>query len=559
MVQLGGFQEMERYTKRIICICLCCLIIALNIKVARAEAVPDVMCGSATVADCVMSYYAMSGAAVANTDWINTLYNDLGSNFGTIYDFAENGMLTLNGDGTWQATSALETAIENAPAYQSLGLDEVFNVTSAEVAAGGGLAVASGGSILGGALGCTASVGVLPLLGGVTAAYWGGIAIGTIAAHLLGLYDKNIYNGEPLTLNNNQIAQIIGNASSFGRAFYKNNSNVQLIYSNDNVRLLWLGYKSGTTLNAYIFAYNDQLANQTLNYYYCFQYDDGTNSVPDSQSFNLNENGVRRLVGGSYYKDAFPLKLFDSEIAYNRFVDGLLDGTNDFPKIYSPDLIGANGNLNGEKDQNGKIIVPDLLPQIDPSVQSGQPLSLSDWLNFANSAHQNTSTGALPDNSALFDNLLDLVKKAIPNPNPNPNPNPDPYTPPNPTPSPDPDYDPNPDNPNQPDYESEREGQTEPVPDSVPTGAPWITDGLLDKFPFCIPKDMIDMVKNFSSGTRQAPYISWRFNPPNTPVDYTFNLDLSDFEEVATLLRLLELGVFIVGLAFATRYLIGAT
>ena len=111
---------MAKIPKQIICLATAAAIICAHVTVVHAEALPNVLSGSSTVADIVMSYYAMSGAAVANTDWINTLYDSLGSNLGTIQSFAENGYLVTNPDGTWYATQALEQAIENAPAYQSL-------------------------------------------------------------------------------------------------------------------------------------------------------------------------------------------------------------------------------------------------------------------------------------------------------------------------------------------------------------------------------------------------------------------------------------------------------
>ena len=67
------------------------------------------------------------------------------------------------------------------------------------------------------------------------------------------------------------------------------------------------------------------------------------------------------------------------------------------------------------------------------------------------------------------------------------------------------------------------------------------------------------MFSKLNTNSRQAPYISWRFYSAHFGIDYTVNLDLSDFEDAAALLRTLELIGFVVGLAFATRYLIGAT
>lgn len=553
---------MVKKSRKIICLSFSLLLVVLNVRVARAEAVPDILYGSSTVADCVMSYYAMSGSAVANTEWINTLYDSLGSNLGTMYDFAENGMLTINNDGTWQASTALTQAIENSSAYTSLGLDQVFNISAEEAAAGGGFAAASGASVLSGSLAGLGSTGVLPLLGGVTAAYWGGIALGTLIAHLTGLYGKGIANGCSIELND-WINEVPYNSNGFYKGYYNDGSVSGNGYSFSIGTPVCLVYPStnGTYGGQLLFYY--QTNSSVRGNYQRTNFRTGaitngtvTFNSGDSQWFSVSFNNVPSL---NFV--ASNLKYFSSSSDANTYLNGLKNGIYSIDDPNSPDLIGPNGNLNGEYDpDSGKYLVPDMLPQVDSGVQSGIPLTLSDWLNFANSVQNNNSTtNPLPDNSALFENLLSAIKKALPSVDPNPSPNPDPYTPPVVTPVPDPDYDPVPDNPDQPDYESEKQNQTENVPDSVPTGAPWTTPNLLDKFPFCIPKDMINVVKHFSSGARQAPYISWRFNPPNTPIDYTFNLDLSDFEEVATLLRALELAIFIVGLAFATRYIIGAS
>lgn len=77
---------------------------------------------------------------------------------------------------------------------------------------------------------------------------------------------------------------------------------------------------------------------------------------------------------------------------------------------------------------------------------------------------------------------------------------------------------------------------------------------LKDVFPFCIPFDMVDMVTGFRA-TREAPHIQWRLHVPNI-VDYTFDIDMSDYENVAQILRTMELICFCVALAFATRHII---
>lgn len=77
---------------------------------------------------------------------------------------------------------------------------------------------------------------------------------------------------------------------------------------------------------------------------------------------------------------------------------------------------------------------------------------------------------------------------------------------------------------------------------------------LKDIFPFCIPFDLYDMVTGLQAA-RCAPYFEWELVVPNV-IDYTFEIDFSSFDTVATLLRTLELLAFCVGLAFVTRSII---
>lgn len=78
---------------------------------------------------------------------------------------------------------------------------------------------------------------------------------------------------------------------------------------------------------------------------------------------------------------------------------------------------------------------------------------------------------------------------------------------------------------------------------------------LQDYFPFCIPRDIYDML-NLFAGSATAPVINWRIYAPNI-VDYELVLDFSVWNDVALILRRVELIAFAVGLAFATKRLIG--
>ena len=75
-------------------------------------------------------------------------------------------------------------------------------------------------------------------------------------------------------------------------------------------------------------------------------------------------------------------------------------------------------------------------------------------------------------------------------------------------------------------------------------------------FPFCIPFDVYHMVTMFVAEP-EAPNGRWEFSLPWAPEsEYVVEWDLEDFDELAELLRKLELVAFAVGLAVITRRMI---
>lgn len=81
-----------------------------------------------------------------------------------------------------------------------------------------------------------------------------------------------------------------------------------------------------------------------------------------------------------------------------------------------------------------------------------------------------------------------------------------------------------------------------------------MTFDLSKLFPFCIPFDIIDFL-GVLSAKPVAPCIEWPIQYPtlNGMETYNLKIDLSEFDEVASLLREMETLVFIVGLAGITR------
>ncbi|MDD7218883.1 MAG: hypothetical protein PUI16_02660 [Clostridia bacterium] len=134
----------------------------------------------------------------------------------------------------------------------------------------------------------------------------------------------------------------------------------------------------------------------------------------------------------------------------------------------------------------------------------------------------------------------------------------DPTTDPEPTTAPDPDPQPTID-PENPDITVTPDPENPDVDDGDP-----MTDYKTDLrlvFPFCIPFDLIHLIKAFDAEP-QAPVFEFPVdieftNPFNQKkiLDYheTFKLDMSDYEDVIKILRIFEVIFFIIGLLMITR------
>lgn len=124
---------------------------------------------------------------------------------------------------------------------------------------------------------------------------------------------------------------------------------------------------------------------------------------------------------------------------------------------------------------------------------------------------------------------------------------PDPVT--NPEISTEPVPEPEPAEPSDPDSGTETE---EPSDSNVVVAAP---KGITDRFPFCIPFDLIDAFRGLSAEP-ETPRWEFRFVIPSAGIDIPVVIDLSQFDNVAKLCRILLLLLFIVSLIVGTRKLI---
>lgn len=80
----------------------------------------------------------------------------------------------------------------------------------------------------------------------------------------------------------------------------------------------------------------------------------------------------------------------------------------------------------------------------------------------------------------------------------------------------------------------------------------WITE----RFPFCIPFDLINAVELLNSSGRSAPRYEFPIKVTIAGIDEKIVVDLSEFDEVAEICRRMELLLFVIGLVLITRDLI---
>lgn len=236
----------------------------------------------------------------------------------------------------------------------------------------------------------------------------------------------------------------------------------------------------------------------------------------DNYAFLQEKTG---LNGGTFNLDNYEYLHVNGEIFDSMNDDYLNNSRVDWVTPELQDTFDNKGNL-------------ELLPSFDPlaSYSMASQQALRELLsNLASSSLAPTQQ-------------LDLVNKFIaglktsetPDPSPNPDPSPDPN--PNPDPS-------NPDN-----------GDGDNSGDSDVDKGSFVRD-LRNLFPFCIPFDLIDCIRLFNAEP-VTPKVEIPMHFAFVDVDYTWTIDLKDFNGVATVCRSMFLILFIVGLVLITRNLI---
>lgn len=493
-----------------------------------------------TIASIIISLMLECGVAPVNNTWITRLNNAYGveSSIGTIQDAINSGLL-INSGGSL-IDNGLSNAIVNNSAYNSLGLSEIFTTTSDDII--NGVVAGSGGVNLTNA---AINVGTVGTIGAYAGAVSVGIGVGVLANHIREKFINFIRNGAKITYDDN----IINNCPNGSTCYYTSYGSV----ASTNYRTIYYYVKD----NCSVASYNDyegvpyiyyvagvSKSGKSELYKYIVRFNNNTEAQSETTRIYTTPQGLYEYggVGNWGTPDTnvpyFAGKYQDAITYLNNVKNGVITEE----KLRSPDLIGKDGNHEASYNPENNSYYDDSIRNVVPEGYDMKPVNMDDYMDYVDEANKNTEEGNKDQNiqGETFDNLIDsiLVEPSI---------------------IPDqgvvfPDVPERPIIPDQPIVPG-KDPITGEEQSEVLEGI--TTPDLRSVFPFCIPFDLYQIVNVLKNDEREAPIIIWEFALYGN--DYNITLDFSIFNEAASLLRLLELLIFIVGLALATRKLIGAS
>lgn len=519
-----------------------------NILVDAASGVIGKIRYNTTVAELVVSLLAGNGAAVTNNSWLNQLNASYGieSSIGTLTGtdgslgaMYEAGLFDIAADGTF-IDNGLLSAIESQPAYTNCNIDDIFGTwNNAE-----GVAEVSGSVTLGSAIGAGTTFGSLCQVAG---AFTAGVHLGILANKIVDWVGSKIRTGQFINSSTNLDDISVPNGLNFAwvRSLNGAKRTSTFAYSSNIIPfLVTYPYNSGTTISP-CFYLSDTSQEYTLKYGNKNNTYDTFVNPSNNSSFNTGERITYTYILNErlmYEQSGFNVLNFNSHSDYLNWVSSVNNGsivpTGAVGDMYSPDIIGANGNQRAV-NVDGTTIFPNIGNQL-PQDKGIEPIPWSDYTQYVDTANNNTTNNNTIINQG--DTYNDFINNYIVTPDV--------------TPAPDvekPNY--NPTVPEQPTPNEKDELTSEQSKENTDY---MTTPGLKDVFPFCIPFDIVSAIKILNTQGRQAPKITARFYFPPVGIDYNMEIDLSRFDEIATILRGLELIGFVIGLAFVTRNLIGA-
>lgn len=157
-----------------------------------------------------------------------------------------------------------------------------------------------------------------------------------------------------------------------------------------------------------------------------------------------------------------------------------------------------------------------------PPSNALRPITLPMLQQLQQNMDSANSLGTETERDEAYNNAINNFNESLVLTNPTPNPNPD---------------------------EGEDSGSTD-----TENNSSFLAD-LSHLFPFCIPFDLINCVKLLTA-ERETPCVEVPMHFKFVDVDYTWVIDLEDFNGVASVCRTMFLLLYIVGLVMVTRPLI---
>lgn len=239
-------------------------------------------------------------------------------------------------------------------------------------------------------------------------------------------------------------------------------------------------------------------------------------------SESIYVNGQKFWIYATDYPDSTSVMsqypTFNTKSECIDYLKSFIDGSSsDSFKYLNPTTIGTASDLkNTLKDSDN---MPD-----SPSSDFSRIPTDDEFKKYLEDLKNVSSDD---DKQKIIDDFIKTI--TTPSETPTPDPKPDPS---NPTPTP------NPDTPDNPDSDND-----------------FSVRDLRLVFPFCIPFDLVDCFRLFNSEP-ETPRVQFPVHFGIVNKDYTFDIDLKDFNNVALVCRSMFLILYIVGLVLATRSLI---
>lgn len=360
----------------------------------------------------------------------------------------------------------------------------------------------------------------------------------SILDNIIDYWSLNIDNGVETKFNLTNISSFgIGNSISFLDTNY--GSAYQCIF--DSSKFVSVGYRTST--HWYFMLYHLTYTEDRYGYNYASNVIPASNYTVSSSSPRPYVAIENRMNGQSTAIDYANIPIFPSRVDAVDYCEGLANNTFERIAESCPDLVNIDtGNINVDNKVN-------TIPAVDPN-QYIIPAPPEFTRNNIQELNQNRDNGEAEENGPDFETFINpYIYTDTPVPVPTLPPADDPFTENYPVPELNdvPAIVPQPDFPNEPELDPEDAEQ------SLELAMP----DLKDIFPFCLPWDIYEVFQKFRAN-RKAPELDWTFESELFGFSYTLHVDLEDYNTAAEILRLLELIAFIVGLAVATRKLIGA-